>query len=59
MKLWFSGLAALVLSILCVPVPAHAGFINVPEPATGLLVGLGIGAVMLMRRKNSKAPPEL
>ena len=58
MKSWFSGLLALALSILCVAVPAHAGVVAVPEPATGLLVALGVGAMMLVRRKNSKSPPE-
>jgi hypothetical protein len=55
MKSWFSGLAAVVLSVLCVAVPASAGVgVNVPEPATGILAALGVGAIMLMRRKNSK-----
>lgn len=55
MKSWFSGLVALALSIMSVAVPAHAGVVGVPEPATGLLVALGIGGVMWMRRKS---PPE-
>ena len=57
MKSWFSGLAAVVLSILCAAVPASAGVdvTPVPEPATGLLIALGIGGVMWMRRKS---PPE-
>ena len=58
MKSWFSGLLALALSILSVAVSAHAGVVTVPEPATGLLVALGVGAIMAMRRKNSKSPPE-
>jgi hypothetical protein len=58
MKSCFFGLMALILSILTVAVPASAGLVSVPEPATGLLVALGIGAVMMLRRKNSKTPPE-
>ena len=59
MKSSFSGLAAVVLSILCLAVPAMAGVVvPVPEPATGLLAALGISAVMLMRGRNSKNPPK-
>jgi hypothetical protein len=48
------NLLSLGIALLCLAVPVFAGESQTPEPATMLLIGGGLGAILVVRQLAKK-----